>query len=137
MTEKAVAAPPSILVSLAKDLAMKSEQVEQAEETLKSLKAQETAIEKKLSDEMITQEVKSFKLDGLGGFRTQACMYPNVTDREALMAAVAGNKDWRGLIKESINGNTLKSFIKELSEQGKKLPPGVEPYTQMEIRRFK
>lgn len=130
------AAPPSVLVSLAKDLAMKSNQVEQATEALKSLKAQEAAIEKKLADEMITQQVKSFKLDGLGGFRTQACVYPNVVDKEALNASIKKNKEWKGLIKESINGNSLKSLVKELMEQGKKLPAGIDPYTQTEIRRF-
>ena len=137
-TEEAVnAAPPSVLVLLAKELTKVVTKVEAAEEELKSLKAQEATVEKKLVDEMVTQEVKSFKVDGLGGFRTQAVVYPNVIDREALNAAIKKNKDWKGLIKESINGNTLRSLVKELMEQGKKIPAGIEPYTATEIRRFK
>src|SRR3990167_3905631 len=137
MSESTVVAPPSSLVKIAKELVLASNRVEELTETLKSAKAQEADIENKLVDQMVTEQVKAFKADGLGGFRTQAVVYPNVVDREALNAYVQKNKKTLGfLYSVSVNGTKLRSFVKELIEQKKKIPPGIEPYTTTEIRRF-
>ena len=131
-----VSAPPSILTKFAKEFADAEANVEAIEAKLKDAKAFSAAVEKKLVEEMITQQVKSFKTDSNGGFRTQAVVYPNVKDREALTAWVKKKKlTW--LYTTSVNGTKLKSFIKELLEQGKAIPPGIEPYTTTEIRRYK
>jgi hypothetical protein len=134
----AVASPPSALVELAKQYAQKESAVEFIEKNLKEVKAERDAIERRLVDEMVTQHVRSFKVDEHGGFRTQAVVYPNVVDREKLNAHVVKNKKKLGfLYTVSVNGTKLKSFVKELMEQGKPVPPGVEPYVATEIRRFK
>ena len=136
MAETEVKAPPSILVRLAKAYKDIDMRVAEIEEQLKKTKASRAAAEKKLVDEMITQQVKSFKTDSLGGFRTQACVYPNVIDREILNAYVKKKKlTW--LYTMSIHGGKFRAFVKELMEQGKKIPPGIEPYTCTEIRQYK
>lgn len=128
-------APPSVLVAFAKAYQDTDSKVEGLEQQLKEAKASRDSAEKKLVDEMITQQVKSFKADGLGGFRVQAVVYPNVKDREALSSYVKEQKlDW--LFTVSIHGQKLRSFVKELMEQGKQIPPGIEPYIATEIRRY-
>lgn len=137
MPETAVnEAPPSVLVSLAKELNKASTEVEVQDAKLKKLKAVEAAIEKKLVDEMLTQQVRSFRTD-FGGFRSEAVVYPNVTDKEILAAYVKKNKKLSFLYSVSVHGGKLRSYVKELLQQGKKIPPGIEPFTMTEIRRFK
>ena len=137
MPETAVnEAPPSALVTLAKELAKASADVETQEEKLKKFKAVEAVLEKKLVEEMITQDIKSFRTN-VGGFRTEACVYPNVIDKEVLNAYVKKNKKLAFLYSVSVHGGKLRSYVKELLQQGKKIPPGIEPFTMTEIRRFK
>jgi hypothetical protein len=137
MAETEVTArPPSILTRFAKALADAELEVARIEEQLKKAKAYAAVREKKLVEEMITQEVKSFKTEFSGGFRTQAVVYPNVTDREALEVYIKKKKlQW--LLTKALHGGKLRAFITELMEQGKPIPPGIEPYTTTEIRRYK
>ena len=128
--------PPSILIKFATAFTQAEAVVDKLTEDLKTAKAFSALKEKALVDEMITQQVKSFKTDLFGGFRTQAVVYPNVKDREALTAYVV-KKKLKWLYTNSINGQKLRSYIKELIEQGKTIPPGIEPYTTTEIRRYK
>lgn len=128
--------PPSILVRFAKALTDAENEVTRIEEELKKAKVKRDIKEKALVEEMITQQVKSFKTDAFGGFRTQAVVYPNVKDREAFTEYVV-KKKLKWLYTNSINGQKLRSFVKELIEQGKPIPPGIEPYTTTEIRTFK
>lgn len=138
MTREAmVAAPPTVLIRLARQFAAAQNEVEVAEKQLKDLKAKTAIIEKKFVDEMVTQQMRSFKTDDLGGFRTQAVVYPNVTDRDALNTYVERNKKRLAfLYTVSVHGGKLKSFVKELMENGKPIPPGIEPYMATVIRRF-
>ena len=126
--------PPSILVKLAREYNDLRAVVEEKEEALKKLKEEKDSAAKKLVDEMTTQAIKSFKTE-FGGFRTQAVVYPNVKDREALNSYVVENKlDW--LYTTMVNGTKLKSWVRELMEAGKPIPPGLDPYTAIEVRRF-
>ena len=137
MNEEVVTKPPSILMRLARQYASEEANVEVVEERLKDAKRKRSTAEKKLTEEMITQRVKAFKTEDVGGFRTQAVVYPNIRDREALNAYVKKRKTLAWLFTMSINGAKLKSFVKELMEQGKPIPPGIEPYVTTEIRRYK
>lgn len=128
--------PPSILVKLAREYTVSDTIVGQTEIKLKEVKVKRAIAEKKLVDEMTTQQVKSFKTDRLGGFRTQVMVYPNVKDREVLLAYIKKRKlQW--LFTTSIHGQKLRSFVTELMEQSKPIPPGIEPFTKTEIRRYK
>lgn len=134
--DEETAAPPSILVQLAAAYTRAEAEVDNIKQTLKNAEVRRDIAEKKLTEEMITQQVKSFKANGLGGFRTQAVVYPNVKDREAFNAYIKKKKlTW--LYTMSVNGQKLRAFTKELLEQGKPIPPGIEPYTTTEIRRYK
>jgi hypothetical protein len=129
-------ATPAALTTLAKELVTREQIVEKLEAELKIAKENVAGAEKKLVDEMTTQGVKAFKTTELGGFRQQAVMYPNVVDREALNAFVKKNKKLAFLYSMNVNGTKLRSYVKELLENGKKVPPGVDPYTTMVIRHF-
>lgn len=136
VTDKIDRNPPSILIRFAKAYTDADAKVAEVEEQLKAAKAFRDKKEKALVDEMITQQVKSFKTENHGGFRTQAVVYPNVKDREAFTEYVVKQK-LKWLYTNSINGQKLRSFVKELIEQGKPIPPGIEPYTTTEIRQYK
>ena len=128
--------PPSILIRFAKAFTDAEAKVEKIEAELKAAKAFSKMKEKALVEEMITQQVKSFKTNAFGGFRTQTVVYPNVKDRDALTAYVVKKKlTW--LYTNTVNGQKLRSYVKELMEQGKAIPPGIEPFTQTEIRQYK
>lgn len=132
--EQVTSAPPA-LVPLAVEYAEAEAKVKALEVELKAAKSHLETSEKKLVEEMITQQLKSFKAEGLGGFRAQAVVYPNVVDREVLNRYVKKHKlDW--LFTVSVNGSKLRAWVKELMGEGKKIPPGIEPYTTTEIRRF-
>ena len=136
MVETVAPHPPKALVRLALAFDGAEKEVERLESLVKTAKAVAMRAEKKFVDEMITQDVESFRTPEIGGFRRQVCVYPNVKDREALGAWVKKKKlTW--LYTTAVNGNKLRSFVKELLENGKAVPPGIEPYMQTEIRRFK
>jgi len=133
--EKVVAKPPSALVSLAKSFSEYEAKVEAAEENLRIAKRDRDMAEKKLVDQMITEDVRAFRTS-IGGFRSEAVCYPNVKDRELLNAYVK-KKKLNFLFTISIHGSKLKSYVKELMQNGEEVPPGIEPFTKMCVRRFK
>ena len=137
MSPAVTAAPSSALVGLAKRYVDASNAVDAAEEVLKRLKVTKEIAEKKLADEMTTQDVKSFKSDALGGFRQFVEVYPNVTDREVLNAYVKKRKSLEFLYTVSINGTKLRSFCRELMANSKPIPPGIDPFLKTVVRRYK
>lgn len=127
----------AVLVGMAKKYVAADKDVEEAEDRLKKLKAIREIAEKKLVDQMTTEGVRSFRSLDLGGFRQQVEVYPNITDREVLNAFVKKRKSLDFLYTVSINGTKFKSYVKELMEQSKPVPPGVDPFLKTVIRRFK
>jgi len=136
MIETVVDAPPRVLVTLAQKFDQADQDVEKLEAQLKEAKRVRAACESKLVDQMTTEQVQSFRTVGIGGFRQQVCTYPNVTNKKALAAWLKRCKmDW--MYTTSVNGQKLKGFVRELLENGKTVPPGVNPFMKTEIRRFK
>ena len=136
MVMVAAARPTSALTNLAKRYVEASSAVESAEEALKKLKVLKEIAEKKLSDQMITEDIKSFKTNDFGGFRRQVAVYPNVVDRDTLNAWVKKRKSLEFLFTVAINGTKLKSYVQELMENSKPIPPGIDPYMRNVVRRF-
>lgn len=115
---------------------------EELDRIKKAKSAQEEKVkdsQRKFVEAMKDEGVKSFRLDKLGGFRTQVEVYVNVTKdgKVELQAFVKKRKALKFLWTTTINGSKLKSWVKELMEQGKKLPPGIDPYQETQIRRYK
>lgn len=129
-------APPSTLVSLAKAFNEADRVVVELEEKVKTAKHKRKAAEKKLVDEMTTQAIRSFRTP-FGGFRSEAAVYPNVVDKEALGSYLVKNKKkLQFLFTTSVHGGKLKSYVKEVLQNGGEMPDGVDPYTEMVVRRF-
>lgn len=132
-----VEAPTSVLVSLARAYVDADKRVEEAEELLKGLKKTREMAEARLADQMVTEAVKSFKTTEFGGFRWQTEVYPNVVDRDVLNAYVKKTKKLEFLYTVSVNGTKLRSYVKELMQASKPIPPGIDPFLKNVIRRFK
>lgn len=137
MVTAAAVTPTSALTNLARKFVEASNAVEAAEESLKKLKATREIAEKKLTDQMVTEDIKSFKTNDFGGFRWQIAVYPNVIDRDALNAYVKKRKSLEFLFTVAINGTRLKSYVQELMENSKPIPPGIDPFMKNVVRRFK
>lgn len=134
--QRVVDNPPTALVGLVDALLKAEQRVEELDEQLKAAGKVAEAAEKKLLDEMVTQQINSFRTPNLGGFRSEVVVYPNVKDKEGLNEYVKKEKlDW--LFTVSIHGGKLKSWVKELMSQGKDLPPMIDPFVTSKIRRFK
>lgn len=127
----------SVLANMAKRFVDADAAVERAEEALKGLKKTRDIAESRLVDQMTTESVKSFKTVNFGGFRSAVEVYPNVVDREALNAYVKKTKKLAFLYTTNIHGTKLRSFVRELMEASKPIPPGIDPYMKTVIRRFK
>lgn len=134
--EAVVVDPPKALINLAAAYDLAEKEVEKADLELKSRKKQLAAIEKKFADQMITEGMKSIRTQGFGGFRTEIGVYTNVKDKEQLETFVK-KKKLKWLYSVNIHGGKLKSYIKELLADKKAIPPGIELFTPVEIRRFK
>lgn len=127
----------AVLVGMAKKYVAADQAVEALEEQLKALKVRREIAEKSLVEQMTTEGVKSFRSMELGGFRQQVEVYPNITDREVLNAYVKKRKSLEFLYTVSINGTRFKSYVKELMQHSKPIPPGVDPFLKTVVRRFK
>jgi hypothetical protein len=126
----------AVLVNLAKAYTAATAAVDKADEELKKLKKIQTAAELKLADHMMTEGLQSFRADGLGGFRTKVEVYPSVKDRPLFEDFVRKNKlDF--LFTTAIHGQKFKSYVRELVENGKPVPTGVDTFMKTVIRRFK
>ena len=135
MKKEVVDSPPRALVTLASKFDQAEKEADRLEELLKKAKETRRSAEKKLVEEMVTQDVESMRVTGLGLIRRQVCVYANVTDREALNTWIKRRKSLAGMFTITVNGSKLKAFVRELLENGKPAPPGCEPYLQTEIRR--
>lgn len=129
-------APPSALVRLAKTFIEATVIVDDLDEKLKIAKSRRLTAEKKLADEMVTHQIALFKTP-LGRFRTEPVCYPNVVDRDALEEYANSRKDLKFLLTKSVHGGKLRSYVTECLEQGKEIPPGIDPYTQIVVRHTK
>ncbi len=136
MVQAVAEAPTSALVNLAKKFVEASNAVDAAEEQLKKLNVAKDIIEKKLTDAMVTEGMKSFKTEDFGGFRSQQMVYPNIVDKEVLGAFIKKRKSLNFLYTVSVNGSKLRSYVQELMEQSKPIPPGIDPFVKARIRRF-
>jgi len=134
MSDKEVA-PPRVLITLARKFDQAERDAQRLEGLLKAAKEARRLAEKILVDEMVTQDVESMRVTGLGLLRRQVCVYPNYTDKDAFGAWLKRRKSLAWLYTVSVNGSKLKGYVRELLENGKALPPGIEPYMQQEIRR--
>lgn len=114
-----------------------------AKEELDGCKKKKSAAEEKLkrvqkdfAEAMKSEQVRSFKNDKLGGFRTQIELYPNNKKDGVFEKWVKRRKSLKFLWTTNVNGSKLKAWVKELKEQGKPLPPGLDPYEETQIRRY-
>ncbi len=130
------AKPSKALVRNAKTFIEAKEELDDAKQEKAAAEEKVKKVQKKFVEAMKSAGVSSFKADKLGGFRTQVVMYPNKKDEVALTKYIKRRKSLAFLYTTSINGQKFKAWVKELREQGKPLPPGIDPYEETQIRRY-
>ena len=86
----------------------------QVEEELKQIKKQIENQEKKLIDMMVESELQNFKGKNGITYSLKTTVIPNVLaeNKVALVEALKEN-GYAGLVKEEVNAQTFKSFVKE------------------------
>lgn len=112
------------------------EELEEAEKERKKAEAKKRDVQRQFADAMMGEGISSFKIEGLGGFRTQVEVYPNIKNKELVASYIKKRKTLKFLYSVRIDGNRFKCWIKELMEQGKPIPPGIDPYKETQIRRY-
>lgn len=126
------------LATLATEFAVLYKQLEAA--TL-----HKTAIQKKfdhykievIPDAMDEESITSCQIEGIGRLGLTNDARVSTIDKEAAFAWVREN-GYEDLITETINGSTLKSFLKEMKAKGEEIPEDAfkyQPFTRASITK--
>ena len=91
--------------------------------------------EKQLVDQMVVENVRAFRTANHGLFYSQIRVFPNIVNKEELEKFVKKHKKTHFLWTTSINSAKLGSYLRELMENSKAIPPGVDPVLKTVIRR--
>jgi hypothetical protein len=87
----------------------------------------------KMIDTMESLQVKNIRLDDIGMFYLASSIYPKVLDQQLLFDDLRSRGDG-SLIKETINSNTLRAYIKECMDNKNEVPKGIEIYAETKLR---
>ena len=124
---------PKVLINLARAYREADKAVDDLDAKRKEAERVRYFAEKRLLDQMVTEEIKSFKVEGLGGFRKEVKAYPNIVDRLAMEKWIKRHKDARSLFTMSVHAGKLKTFVRERLENGETIPDGVETFMKPKI----
>lgn len=114
-------------------------QVAKIDEALAQAKDAQSDAERKLADIMEAEDTKSFKIEGLATVTRTEILYVNVLkdNREKLLQWVDEECGRSDIIKRTIHGSTLKSFIGQRIKEGEPVPSFINQYYKpgLAIRR--
>ncbi len=103
------------------------------DEAAKKLASEIDSIQRKFIDLMEAHKVKNFTIDNVGMFYLSSSIYPRVVDQQQLFADLR-QRGAGTLIKETVNSNTLRAYVKECLENSNEVPKGVDVYAETKIR---
>ena len=108
-------------------------------DTKKNLKAEIQDIDSQLQDLNVkvvdffeAQKIQSMKLEGVGHFFLNRELYPQVEDKELVMAWLKKEGDLDLIM--TFNTNKFKAYYKERLENKQELPENVRQYIKTDIR---
>lgn len=114
-------------------------QVQMKDEELSCAKDVQNEAERKLAEIMETEDTKSFKIEGLATVTRTEILYVSVVkdDRDKLLLWADEECGRPDLIKRTIHGSTLKSFIGQRIKDGEPVPSFINQYYKpgLTIRR--
>lgn len=123
--------PKQVSISaLAEKFAALRLQKEEAEDSLKKINEQLASIEDHLVDLMESSELTALKTEQGHGLSLRGACYPTVKNKEEFNMWIHANGYEDAL---TMHPSTLKSLCKELLEEAKPLPDGVEAYMKSRI----
>ena len=109
-------AEKSKIFMLAEQLKAAKDKKKELEDETKRMTAEIEKLDKQLSDEMAKEECPNFSHNGSTFYLTSKLYAsPKAGGKEAMFAALRA-KGFGDMIKESVNGNSLSSFVKEQRE---------------------
>jgi hypothetical protein len=103
------------------------------DEKLKKLQEQIDIEQSAMVDLMESLQVKNIRLDDIGMFYLASSVYPKVIDQELLFSYLREH-DAGSLIKETVNSNTLRAYVKECMDNANETPKGIEIYAETKLR---
>lgn len=103
------------------------------DEAAKKLAGEIDSIQRKFIDLMEAHKVKNFTIDNVGMFYLSSSIYPRVVDQQQLFSDLR-QRGAGALIKETVNLNTLRAYVKECLENSNEVPKGVDVYAETKIR---
>ena len=109
-------AEKSKIFMLAEQLKAAKDKKKELEDETKRMTAEIEKLDKQLSDEMAKEECPNFSHNGSTFYLTSKLYAsPKAGGKEAMFAALRA-KGFGDMIKESVNANSLASFVKEQRE---------------------
>lgn len=131
------------LSDIAKQYTLLRNDLSDLEARVKTLKTTINAVENKLIEQMIIQDLQSFK-SPTGTFSLRSQFYANFGSKEKDPEGYEENrgyfytwlrksKDFDLVVRQALTNNTIRGFVQDLLEAGKPMPPGVKGYSETVI----
>lgn len=121
---------PVTISQLAERFSVARIEKEDLERQLKDINERLTSIEDNLVDLMESSELTALKTEAGHHLSLRGSCYPTVADKPAFMGWIESNGYHDAL---TMHHSTLKSLCKELLEEAKPLPDGVEAFMKSRI----
>ena len=123
----------SDLIDNARKLKILLEAKDEVEQKLDVIKKEIAEFQSQFVELMDLRDVQNFSVRDLGTFYVNASVIPKVTNQVELF----GDLRRRGagdLIKETVNSNTLRAYVKECLDEKNEIPKGIEIFTRSAVR---
>ena len=131
--------PAEKLVEKARELSDLRDEKNDLEEQLKEVNKKKAVLEIfTIPDMMADLAIDKMTIQGVGTLYTQAGVYAHIKVEDHVRAHTWFRENGHGaLVKESVNHNSLKGWVKEQFAEGKEVPDyfNAKPTTTARIRR--
>lgn len=127
---KTKAKQPSKLILLAKKLHQQNLLEEKLKKQLVDLHKEQELTENELSEHMATEELNKFTVDKIGTVYLHSDIKPAVKDESKFFAFLRSNGAG-ALIKEAVQYQTMKAYVKEQLELKNIVPAGIDVFSKI------
>ena len=138
--------PPELAAATAKDLGELGRQLLQVDEQIEELDKKRAGLEERwgfISRRMVElmetvgeRGMRNFTLEGVARFQMDPKLQVSVlkADRDKLLGWLKGDSNTAPLVRETVQPNTLKGFVKELIKRNETIPDFIKVHKYTEIK---
>jgi len=105
------------------------EEKKELEEATKNINTEIDRLQGQFVEAMQILKLKNFEISDIGKFFLHSSLYSKVVNKEILFEDLRA-KDAGDLIREVVNPQTLRAYVREQLENSNTIPAGVEVFTK-------